>query len=95
MYLFGLVLGHVITQRNPYKWPLNEDGEQKFQRYFAMSSNESLKQLAKSCLDYVPQKRPLISEVCRKITSLITGEVILLYCNSYICVITYHLRSLF
>ena len=77
VYLFGLVLGHVVTQRNPYKWPLNENGKEKFQHYFALSSNESLKQLAKSCLDHDPHKRPLILEVCGQIASLITGEVIL------------------
>jgi len=80
IYLLGLVLGHVVTQRNPYKWPLNdynEDGEEKFQLYFALSSNESLKKLTKSCLDHDPKKRPLISEVCGQITSLITGEMIL------------------
>ena len=90
VYLFGHILCHVCTQKSLYRWlKLNGiesprsprstlphyDRIQQKDLYFAQFNNESLKKLAMSCLNDDSQKRPPISEVCKKINNMILGKM--------------------
>ena len=49
------------------------------QHYIKQISDVSLKKLVISCLDDDPDRRPPISHVCERITSIITGELTCCY----------------
>ena len=75
MFSFGCVVCHVISQ----KWPLPLDRMlartevERRQHYIDQISEGSLKQLLITCLDNDPERRPPISLVSERITSIITG----------------------
>ena len=84
VFSFGCVICHVITQQ----WPTPSasqvvDGRsrkkvivsevERRQRYIDQISEGSLKQLVITCLDNDQERRPLISLVNERITSIITG----------------------
>ena len=84
MFSFGCVVCHVITQqgpepseliqRNPITEMLIELSEvERRSRYIDQISEGSLKQLVIACLDNDQERRPPISLVNERITSIITG----------------------
>ena len=83
VFSFGCVVCHVITQQWPTPSPsVIKDPEtgklivpevERRQRYIDQISEESLKQLVIICLDNDQERRPPISVVSKRITSIITG----------------------
>ena len=84
VFSFGCVVCHVITQQWPKPRPptvpdqvtsflevLTEAGRR--QHYIGQISEGSLKQLVVTCLDDDQERRPPISVVSERITSIITG----------------------
>ena len=81
VFSFGCVVCHVITQQ----WPTPEQHDpvtkrlialfavERRQRYIDQISEGSLKQLMTTCLDDDQERRPPISVVSERITSIITG----------------------
>ena len=79
VFSFGCVVCHVITQQ----WPVPSDqitdrgvllsGVERRQRYIDEIREGSLKQLVITCLDDDQERRPPISLVSERITSIITG----------------------
>ena len=84
VFSFGCVVCHVITQQ----WPISLNRVdfnpvtdkrvalsevERRQRYIDQISEGSLKQLVITCLDNDPERRPPISVVSERITSIITG----------------------
>ena len=79
VFSFGCVICHVISQQ----WPTPSDKVimesvplsevERRQRYIDQISEESLKQLVITCLDNDQDRRPPISVVSERITSIITG----------------------
>jgi len=80
-----LILGK--QNRGSYSFPnkkLHSEVERR-QCYIDQISDRSLKQLVISCLDDKSERRPLISQVCERISSIIAGKPTSLH---YICVIS-------
>ena len=84
VFSFGCVVCHVITQEWPTPSliirfdPVTNIGValsevEKRQRYIDQISEGSLKQLVITCLNNNPKRRPPISLVSERITSIITG----------------------
>ena len=86
VYSFGCVVCHVITQQwpmpsgifNTHRDPVNNrlvllSAVERYQRYIDQISEGSLKQLVITCLDDDQERRPPISVVSERITSIITG----------------------
>ena len=78
VFSFGCVVCHVITQQWPYIDPPTSKlvtlSEVEKRRYYIDHISEgSLKQLVITCLDNDPERRPPISLVSERITSIITG----------------------
>ena len=77
VFSFGCLVCHVITQQWPE--PLNLliirglSAVQRCQRYIDQISEGTLKQLVITCLDDDQERRPPISVVSERITSIITG----------------------
>ena len=79
VFSFGCVVCHVITQQ----WPIPSDQVtdrgvvlsevERRQHYIDEIREGSLKQLVITCLDDDPERRPPISLVSERITSIITG----------------------
>ena len=75
VFSFGCVVCHVITQ----EWPTPSAATRKRteverrKRYIDRISDGSLKQLVIGCLDNDQERRPLMSLVSERITSIITG----------------------
>jgi len=93
VFSFGCIVCHVISQQWPtpspsvYKDPKTgklfaATEAKRRQHYIDQISDVSLKQLVISCLDGYQEGRPPISQVCGRITSIITGELTCLYCTS-------------
>ena len=83
VFSFGLVVYHVITQLSPPTLSRPEedtDHAEQYQSWFNQISNVSLKQLVVTCLN---SNSPPMSEICRRITSLIS-ELYFLYFNMHI-----------
>ena len=84
VFSFGCVVCHVITQKWPVPLPLSTvdlksrknitvSEVERRKQYVDQISTESLKQLVIACLSNDQARRPLISLVNEKITSMITG----------------------
>ncbi|XP_065884645.1 uncharacterized protein [Dysidea avara] len=79
VFSFGCVVCHVISQQWPIPSDPTKQGKplsevERRQHFIDQISDESLKQLVISCLDDDPERRPPISQVCGRITSIITGH---------------------
>ena len=93
VFSFGCVVCHVISEEPPRllsdvptyssmhgrQEALSE--AQRRQHYIDQISERSLKQLVITCLDNDQERRPLISVVSERITSIITGQLTSLYCE--------------
>ena len=90
VFSFGCVVCHVITQKWPTPSSLKRHDPvtrkivalseaERRQRYIDQISEGSLKQLVITCLDDDPERRPPISLVSERITSIITGWLTSLY----------------
>jgi len=79
IFSFGCVVCHVISQQWPAPVVPTAIEVQQRQCYIDQISDRSLKQLVISCLNNNPERRPPISQVCGRITSIITGELTCMY----------------
>ena len=84
MFSFGCVVCHVVTQERPTPLPLSVvepmSGKmitvsevERRRQWIDQISEESLKQLVVACLDNDQARRPSMSLVSERITSIITG----------------------
>ena len=79
MFSFGCVICHVITQQRPTPLSWITDSRlirtevERRQHYIDQINDGSLKQLVIKCLDDNQERRPPISLVSERITSIITG----------------------
>ena len=84
VFSFGCVVCHVITQQWPVPSPLSivdlKSGKEitvseveRRKQYIDQISKESLKQLVIACLNNDQARRPLISLINERVTSMITG----------------------
>ena len=76
VFSFGCVICYVAIQQYPKPTPQTGKKESEVERrqhYLDQFSTEPLKQLTIRCLDNDPERRPTISQICKEITSMITG----------------------
>ena len=99
VFSFGCVACHVITQQWPFprperisnpmsSLPLALSQVERRKHYIDQINKGPLKQLVIACLDNNQEKRPSISVVSERITSIVTGNLTFLYCELVIIVIT-------
>ena len=74
VFSFGCVICHMMAQHWPApKYPFYGSALVNRREYINQIRKGSLKQLMIACLDDDPERRPTISRVIKRITSIITG----------------------
>ena len=87
VFSFGCVICHVITQQWPIPTTAADSEVERRKHYIDQITEGSLKQLVMTCLDNDQERRPPMSQVNEKITSIITSLLMSLCCELVIVII--------